>query len=137
MHFSVQRDHIHMLVEAQNRMRLARGMQGFGVRIAKALNKFWGRTGSVYADRFHSRVLSTPTEVRNALRYVLLNCRRHSAYLGDRADSFSSAMHFDGWREAVRAPRLHWSNFLPEARSWLLALGWRRRGRISFRGGSP
>lgn len=135
--FSVQRDHLHMIVEANNRMRLARGMQGFGVRIAKALNKHWGRKGSVYADRFHSRLLATPSEVRNALRYVLLNCRRHGAYMGRRADRYSSAIHFRDWGEAVELPARAWGDFLPRARSWLLARGWKRRGRLAFSGGAP
>ena len=37
------------------------------------------RRGSVFADRYHDRVLKTPREVRNALRYVLGNGRKHAA----------------------------------------------------------
>ena len=66
VHYSVQRDHIHMLVEAEDGRALARGMQGLLVRVAKALNKLWRRVGSVFADRFHSRLLKTPSEVKNA-----------------------------------------------------------------------
>ena len=50
-----------------------RGMTGLSVRISRGMNKLWGREGSVFADRFHSRVLRSPTEVRVALRYVFSN----------------------------------------------------------------
>ena len=51
--FSVQQDHLHLLVEAENRQRLARGMQGLTIRIARALNRFWrGRAGAVFAERY-------------------------------------------------------------------------------------
>src|SRR4029079_13642863 len=58
--------------------RLGRGMMAIGARLARAVNRIAGRTGRVLADRYHSRLLETPREVRNALRYVLLNTRRHA-----------------------------------------------------------
>jgi len=36
LHFSVQRDHVHLLVEADGGMELARGCQGLAVRLAAA-----------------------------------------------------------------------------------------------------
>jgi REP element-mobilizing transposase RayT len=73
IHFSIQNDHIHMIVEAPNRELLANSMRGLGCRIAKALNKVWGRTGKVFAERFHQVLLEGFQQVRNALRYVLNN----------------------------------------------------------------
>lgn len=75
VHFSVQANHLHALVEASDARALARGMQGLAVRIARALNRLWGRSGRLWCDRFHSRVLRTPREARNALVYVLHNAR--------------------------------------------------------------
>ena len=60
VHFSVQRDHVHMLCEAKHAHALGKGMQGLCVRMARALNKVWGRKGSVFSDRYHAQVLKTP-----------------------------------------------------------------------------
>ena len=96
--FSVMSNHVHMLVEADGRASLSRGMQGLVVRMARALNRTWKRTGTVFADRYHAHVLRTPREVRNALAYVLLNARKHGARLIEWLDPFSSGAWFDGWQ---------------------------------------
>jgi hypothetical protein len=60
-------------------------MQGLSVRVARAANDELGRKGRVFADRYHARALTTPRAVRFALRYVLLNARKHDGR-GVRAD---------------------------------------------------
>ncbi len=112
IHFSVQINHIHLLAEAEDRRALARGMQGLSIRIARGLNRLWRRTGKVFVDRYHDHILGTPTEVRNALRYVLHNVQRHGIRFVGSLDPFTSA---DGW--TIR---------LPLPRTWLLARGWQR-----------
>src|SRR5262245_2747607 len=100
-HYSVQTNHMHLLVEASDATALSRGMQGLAIRMAKAVNRVLGAKGKVFADRYHARALKTPREVRRALAYVLLNARRHHAKRGDAVwptDPCSSARHFDGWR---------------------------------------
>jgi len=77
VHFSVQGNHIHLIVEADDKQCLSRGLQGLNVRIARAVNRALQRKGKVFADRYHARILKTPTEVRNAVRYVLNNLRKH------------------------------------------------------------
>ena len=77
VHFSVQTDHVHMIVEAESGDLLRRGLQGLAGRAARALNRAWGRCGDVWGDRYHARALGTPREVRNGLLYVLLNFRKH------------------------------------------------------------
>ena len=74
--YSIQKDHVHLIVKAKDRSALSRGMKGLQVRIARALNKHWGRRGKVFSDRYHEHVLRTPREVRNALAYVLHNARK-------------------------------------------------------------
>jgi REP element-mobilizing transposase RayT len=71
VHASVQGNHLHLLVEASSNEALSRAMKGFLVSCAKRLNKIAGRQGSVFADRFHTRTLTTPMAVRNAIRYTL------------------------------------------------------------------
>jgi REP element-mobilizing transposase RayT len=78
VHFSVQRDHLHLIAEAKDREALSRGVQGLSIRVARAVNRQLQRKGRFFADRYHARALKTPREVRFALRYVLLNARKHA-----------------------------------------------------------
>lgn len=128
VHFAVLANHVHLICEADDERALSRGMKGLGVRLARSLNRLWARSGRVVADRFHSRALRTPREVRNALGYLLNNARRHGDVLSG-VDPCSSGTWFDGWKSictsGARGP-------LPEARTWLLRIGWRRHGPIEL-----
>ena len=77
VHYSVQGNHVHLLVEADDERALSRGMNGMGVRVAKGLNRVMGRHGKVLGDRYHARILRTPTEVRRVRDYLLQNARKH------------------------------------------------------------
>ena len=89
--FSVQGNHVHLVVEARSSAALARAMQGFSIRVAKGLNRVMRREGRVLADRYHSRALRTPREVRHVLRYVRENARKHGLAPGT-ADRYASPM---------------------------------------------
>jgi hypothetical protein len=129
--FSIQRNHVHMVCEAGSAKARARGIQGWAVRIARGINGASGRRGSVFDDRYHLEVLKTPTQVRNALCYVLQNARRHGVELEASfhgMDPYSSAWWFDGWKdeswkEGLGPPE---QRTVAEAESWLLRVGWRR-----------
>ena len=139
VHYSVQGNHLHLLVEAVDRVALSRGMQGLLVRIARGLNRLWKRKGRVFADRYHDHVLKTSREVRNALAYVLNNARHHGLRLRQLMDIFTSAGRFDGWKEKVRI--IGKDNIPVTApRTWLLSKGWRQHRLISVHeipGGAP
>ena len=77
-HFSVQGNHVHLIVEAEDRRALSRGVQGLAIRMAKGLNRVMAKHGKIFADRFHARILRTPTETRRAVHYVLFNRARHA-----------------------------------------------------------
>ena len=137
--FSIQHNHIHLVCEARSAESRARGMQGWSVRMTHAINTFFERRGQVFDDRYHFGLLKTPTQVRNALCYVLQNGRHHDERLDPRfhgADPFSSAWWFDGWKN----PRWKLGLDPPEERtvapprSWLLGVGWQRakRGLIAI-----
>jgi REP element-mobilizing transposase RayT len=135
VHYSVQRNHVHLLVEAAGKEALGRGMKSISARLARAVNRVFGRSGSVLYGRYHLRVLRTPREVRNALAYVLLNARkhwaeRHGAAPPIRLDEASSARWFDGWRRLLPAPGVREPPEVAGPHTWLLAVGWRRHGRI-------
>jgi REP element-mobilizing transposase RayT len=131
--YSIQHDHVHLIVESAGKHALACGMKSIAARIARAANRVFGRRGGVLADRYHARILRTPREVRNALTYVLLNARRHLAKLkpvvtGVAIDPGSSGRWFDGWRHRAVDSRDPPSVAAPH--TWLLAVGWRRHGLI-------
>lgn len=98
--FSLQRDHFHLIVEVSDRLALTRGAKGLGVRVARALNRLWGRTGRVIDDRYHARELGSPREVRNGLVYVLHNARKHGQW-GRGIDPFSTGPWFDGYAKPM------------------------------------
>jgi putative transposase len=127
--YSIQSNHLHFIVEADDSRALARGMQGLKIRIARALNRLWGLRGPRFLDRYHCHVLRTLREVRNALLYVLNNARRHGCRLVG-IDGYSSGASFGGWvgrSEALGAMKKAWGH----ARSWKLRIGWLRYGRLS------
>ena len=134
VHFSVQTDHLHLVVEGDEADALVRGLQGLAARCAKALNRAARRRGSVWASRYHSRALRTPTEARRGLVYVLLNFRKHLR-APPVVDPRSSGPWFRGWRHGrvdgnVDAPTSEPRDPSPVAppRTWLAAAGWRRAG---------
>jgi REP element-mobilizing transposase RayT len=147
VHYSIQEDHAHLIVEADDKDALGRGMMAIASRFARAVNRALKRTGPVLAERYHHVVLESPKQVRNALAYVLLNARRHAAKrlaklrtLGRVVkplaparilDGASSARWFDGWRKGARVdrappPALGTQPAVAPPRTWLLGLGWRR-----------
>jgi len=118
-HYSIQGNHLHLIVEAENSRALARGMQGLSIRVAKQLNKLAGRAGAVFADRYHSHELRTRRETANAVRYVVGNYRQHMReHTPPRWEDPLSSARF------VRQPP---DDDAPVARprTWLLSRGWR------------
>jgi REP element-mobilizing transposase RayT len=156
VHFSVQSNHLHLIAEARDERALSRGMQGLSVRLARAVNRTFGRRGRVFADRYHARALKTPRAVHFALRYVLLNARKHAqrsspltassgttspdTVLPGFIDSRSSAAWFGGFQRpselvfGAREVRAEWratseleAPVVPP-RTWLLRRGSHRYG---------
>jgi REP element-mobilizing transposase RayT len=141
VHYSLQGNHAHLIVEADDEHALGRGMKAIGARIARAVNRIVQRSGPVLSDRYHVHVLRTPREVRNALAYVLLNARRHAAGAARtlsrafRIDPASSGRWFDGWRRTGSAGTAGWMTRCEKPpvappRSWLAIEGWRRWGSL-------
>jgi REP element-mobilizing transposase RayT len=123
LHFSIQSDYAHLIVEADTATALSCGIAALKIRVARGINRVLGRRGAVWADRYHARPLRTPREMRAALVYVLQNWKKHIRHVRG-LDGRSSAAWFDGWAERP-APPLE-SSPVVAPRSWLAATGWRR-----------
>ncbi len=141
VHLSIQRDHIHLIVEAESKKALSNGVRGFAISAARQVNKAITarggdrRTGTVIDGRYHARALTSPRAVRNAIAYCLCNWRHHGEDRADfartwKVDPFSSGAVFFGWKELEDSPIL-WPlppTYLPlivfRPRTWLLAKGW-------------
>ncbi len=150
VHLSVQTNHIHLIAEAQTKKALSRALQAFQISAAKHINRAFGartgtrRRGQVFADRYHSRALTSPRAVRHAICYVLNNWRRHqqdtlSFARAWKIDPYSSAVVFTGWKEREHVPVLYEQpptylslmTWLPK--TWLLREGWKKHRLISIR----
>ena len=122
--YSVQGNHLHLIVEAADAVRLARGLQSLEIRIAKNVNRVMGARGAVFAERYHAHILRTPAEVRNALVYVRGNFAVHAQRRGDPApshtDACSSVALVDGRLPDQDRP------LVSPAKTWLLTIGWMR-----------
>jgi REP element-mobilizing transposase RayT len=143
VHVSIQRTHLHLLVEAEDKGALARGMQGFEISAAKSINRAIGgaeaRHGKVFPDRYHLVVIRSPRQMRHVMAYVLCNWRKHHddrLAPGWLVDPYATGFAFGGWRELGHGATLwpagsyEWL-VVREARSWLIRDGWRRGGEIS------
>jgi hypothetical protein len=135
--YSIQTDHVHLLVEADHAKALGRGTMAIGSRIARAVNRVFGRSGAVLVDHYHLHILRTPREVRNAISYVLNNARKHALAAGrllaamrGRVDAASSGRWFSGWQE--RLPAAHDPPAVATPRTWLLGVGWSLHGTVSI-----
>jgi len=149
VHLSIQRTHIHLLVEADSAQALSSGMQGFQISAAKHLNAAISkgkpgprRRGTVFPDRYHAEIITSPRQARHAISYVLSNFRKHEEDLKApmstwTIDWFSTAVTFPGWAEYGdepcfwRGPATYDPLIVYQPKTWLLKDGWKKAGTIS------
>lgn len=130
VHYSIQSNHLHVIVESTDNRAMRVGVSGLVIAFAKRLNKLLERlTGKVWSDRYHSRELTTPSEVRRALVYVLQNIRKHGfEQPGPFVDPLTSAVRFESWNIRI-GEGLDPDPFPSrKPRTWLLGEGWSTRG---------
>jgi hypothetical protein len=130
IHFSIQQDHGHFIVEGDEARRARGGMHGLAIRLALAVNRALGRKGQVVGDRYHARPLTTPRHMRTSMVYVLLNFRKHlRAPAG--VDPRSSGSHFSGWHRApgvTIGPATIGPAATVAPTTWMATIGWQRAG---------
>lgn len=141
VHMSIQHNHLHLLVEAEDKLALSRGMQALAIAAAKAINRSLGRAGKVFEYRYHSTEITNPRQARHALAYVLNNWRRHHEdSRSERAalalvDPYSSGISFTGWRgtSSFAIPDDYVPLAVSRPETWLLRVGWQVHGAIDLR----
>jgi putative transposase len=138
--FNVLSNHVHLICEAGDATTLARGVQGLAIRLARRLNTALKRKGKLFGARYHAVALRSPAQVRNTLRYVLLNRKHHAAtqrFFAGWIDPYSSGAWFLGWAAPIRinvatSELVELKPPTRPPRTWLLRVGWRRAGPISY-----
>jgi hypothetical protein len=131
IHFSIQQDHGHFIVEGDETRRARGGVHGLAIRLALAVNRALGRKGKVVGDRYHARALTTPRQMRTSMVYVLLNSRKHLR-APPGIDPRSSGPHFSGWQDApVSLNAAAAKDVVPATvhpGTWMGRVGWRLAG---------
>lgn len=82
IHFTLEYDHIHLLIEAENNHLLGKGMQSFGVTLSKAINKLKKTSGQVYRHRYHFRKITSARQLKNVMNYIFRNGLKHGTSAG-------------------------------------------------------
>ena len=130
VHYSIQSNHLHLIVEAEDGASLASGMKGLLCRIARGLNRWWRRRGALFAGRFHDRALRSMRQLRNALVYVLNNHRKHDRHArrkrATEPDPYSSGRYFDGWEYRPRELEPGTAEAIVAKPCWKIRVGWKR-----------
>lgn len=96
IHFTLEYDHVHLLVEANDNEVLGRGMMVFGVTMAKGINRLKSIKGTVYKHRYHFRKINSPRELKNVLHYIFNNGIKHKTAksLDNLYNSFRAEVRF-------------------------------------------
>lgn len=140
VHFSMQSNHLHLIIEAKSNSALALGMRSLAGRFGKIVRRHAHRLGAkqkgrVFLGRYHLRVIRSSRQMRNTLEYVLLNKAKHSK-LVEHLDPFSSGRFFNDWRALLKArfrsliqeecASIPTEQLVPfgQPRSWLCRVGW-------------
>jgi REP element-mobilizing transposase RayT len=137
LHFSVQANHLHMIVEASHEGRLGQGMKRLLSRIAMTINAIARRSGRVFRDRYFRQDILTCTHFRNLLVYVLFNARKHDTTRDwkNGIDRYSSTVWFRDWAEGGGPPppteaslAEDGPSIVAEPQSWVAKTGWKLHG---------
>ena len=123
-----------MIVEAADTAALRSGVSGLVIAFARRRMELLGRdSGKVWDQRYHSRELGSPREIRNVLSYVFNNFKKHGVVThGDGiVDAYSSAPSFEHWHVPVVPMPIQQIHGPPPChpaapKTWLLGTGWPR-----------
>lgn len=122
IHFSLQSNHVHLVIEAVNNDILTRGMRSLTITFAKGINQ-----GRIQIERYHLHVLKSLRETKNALHYVLFNQQKHSGMKKAYVDSFSSLGTIKDLKILAKAAKMtvilskiEYMTFLNAPQGWMI-----------------
>lgn len=99
VHFSIQGNHLHLIVEGDGARALALRIRGLSVRIARGLNRMMGRSGPVLSDRYDAHSCGPP-------RRCAMPCATCSATSrATPSGAASGARRRAGWTRSHRRER--------------------------------
>lgn len=101
VHYSLQSNHVHLIIEAGDNRILTKGMRSITVTMARGLSK-----GRVQIERYHLHVLRTLNETRNAVLYVCFNKQKHEKRKISVLDEYSSLLHAGSIRNYAQKMRV-------------------------------
>jgi REP element-mobilizing transposase RayT len=119
IHFSVQRDHVHMLIEAENKKQLGESMRALSISLSKRFSFTLKKKVKALKNRYHLHILKSLQEIKNATNYILHNGQKHG--ITDVHDFYSTAINFSDFRasdaffqfmddlQSILAPPFFWS----------------------------
>jgi len=121
LHFSLESNHIHLILEASNNTVLTKGMRSLTITFAKGVEK-----GRIQIERYHLHVLRTLRETKNAIHYVLFNHQKHKGLKTAHVSAYSSLGLIEDLRSLAKSANmtvilkgLKQINFLDAPQSWL------------------
>ncbi len=97
MQYSFQKNHIHLILEAESNPVLTKGMRSLTITFAKGLKQ-----GRIQLERYHLHVLRTAREVKHAVHYVLFNQQKHESGTYSKMDEYSSVLFLANGLELIR-----------------------------------
>jgi len=97
LQYSFQKNHIHLVLEADSNAILSRGMRSLTITFARGF-----KSGRIQLERYHLHVLRTAKEVKNALHYVLFNQQKHEKGIYSVIDDYSSILFLENGLDLIR-----------------------------------
>lgn len=118
IHYTLEYNHIHLLVEAADKQTVHQGMQSFGITFAKKINAIKRLKGTVYKHRYHLRKINSPRELKNVLYYIFNNGIHHKR-TSTVLDPYNTLPAF----KSLKFLYGHWSNKIEAdiKKSWFLS----------------
>jgi putative transposase len=71
--FVVMPDHVHWLLQLRPHGKLSSAIRGVKSSSARRINRYLGRSGSIWQDGYHDHALRREENIREVARYIVAN----------------------------------------------------------------
>ena len=102
--YCMLKNHFHLIIktkEKQEEKRISKAFSNFFNAYAKAINKAYGRSGSLFQDRFKRILISEESYLINLILYVHLNPENHKLVEDFRNYEHSSYLGYLGQKSSI------------------------------------